>query len=374
MPATDVLYEPGMSGLDGELVTFGALALGLVAIGLALRLWLAARAACASAVRAEAAGTVLGPRPGLTTLVGTVESDEAAPVAVLRITETGTEWQGESGWNHSWTEAERSLEARPFVLRPATGERVRVEPGRDVSLVDDLSHVERLGPRRRAREARIERGDTVRACGALRGAPRAGREAGGPYRGDEEAWTLGAPPGGALLLSTKPLLELHRGAERRARGLLGILVVGLALQQAAAGHEYYPLLLRGRARVGEVRGLEPITVTTTDEDGHRTRHHRVEVELDVDGLLLRRVLHSRTGRVALGQRVPVVALPDGSIVHVGTGPHASGAGLLVLVLEVGLVGAWLVYSRLRRHWWERRRLSTSGPGGLVARGEGAAPD
>lgn len=160
---------------------------------------------------------------GPAALAGTVEVIDGgtAPVeVVLDEQRDGTDWR----------EVSRTVTARPFVLRLASGVAVRVEPGAAPLLLDALEPAEWSREARRQRFARLTAGEAVFVRGLLRvsGDPRGGD----PYRG-AEAHVLSAPPRRRLVLSTEALsgaLE-RRADEHLARcGILMVLLgIGLVL-------------------------------------------------------------------------------------------------------------------------------------------------
>ncbi|MFY0536435.1 hypothetical protein [Nannocystis pusilla] len=160
---------------------------------------------------------------GPVALAGTVEvsDDGAAPVeVVIEERRDGTDWR----------EVSRTVTARPFVLRLASGVAVRIEPGADPLLLDALEPAEWSREQRRQRIARLSVNEPVFVRGVLRGSgdPRGGD----PYRG-AEAFVLSAPPRRRLELSTEALsgaLE-QRADEHLSRCvvLLSVLVLGLVL-------------------------------------------------------------------------------------------------------------------------------------------------
>ena len=105
--------------------------------------------------------------------------------------------------SHEWEEVSRECAAVPFALVRDDGQRVRVEPGEDLLLVDVLTtEVPDPTSKRRVRRAEASRGEVFCAYGELH--KHAGPE-GGAYRGNAEPWVLRPPRGtGRMLLTSAP--------------------------------------------------------------------------------------------------------------------------------------------------------------------------
>lgn len=89
-------------------------------------------------------------------VAGTVELAQGATTAIrVTIDQEGTETEYKKKGSHTWTEINRQVEAVPFYVRTASGERVRVEPPVDVMLVDNLDQMEWHAPTRRRRRAEL---------------------------------------------------------------------------------------------------------------------------------------------------------------------------------------------------------------------------
>lgn len=100
---------------------------------------------------------------------GSVEFDDDAEYAVImEIRQRGSERRrGKGGTTHHWVEVERRCFAQPFWIRHASGQRVRVEPGQDVELVDRLDITVHDEARKRFRIAELSEGEHVVARGTL---------------------------------------------------------------------------------------------------------------------------------------------------------------------------------------------------------------
>jgi hypothetical protein len=191
--------------------TGGVLALGLVATALVVHAHQKKRGR-----QAERAFTCENSalEAGQAAVRGTVEFAAGSDSAFrVEIEQEGSESRVENGWACSWTERSREVSARAFYLRLPSGERVRVEPGRDTLLMDDLTATRQTGPTSRLRIAELEQGEQVVASGHLeRDLDPESREGG--YRRQGVGWVMRAPATGRLVLSSKPL---HPPFYRRAR-------------------------------------------------------------------------------------------------------------------------------------------------------------
>lgn len=200
----------------------------LVVAAVALRRW---RRRHRAAARAEASFDPGAARvPGETILMGTVEREQGASVAVrVELEQEGSEWENSGIWVHEWTETSRKVHVHPFYLRHASGLRLRVEPDGDVLLVDEMNGVIRLDLTRRVRVAELLPGERIFAVGELRRARDA--EAAvwrGGYREENEGFVLVPPRGSRMLLSSEPLGE--RFARRAAfHGWWGVVALVAAI-------------------------------------------------------------------------------------------------------------------------------------------------
>lgn len=201
----------------------------------ALRRWRRQRGAAARAQASFDPGAALV--PGETVIAGTVEREAGASVAVrVELDQEASEWENSGIWVHEWTETGRKVHTHPFYLRHASGHRVRVEPGGDVMLVDEMDAVIRLDLARRIRIAELLPGERIFAVGELRRAPDAEVSV---WRGGcnevREGYVLVPPRGSRMLLSSEPLGErfARRAAFHRRWGVAA-LVAAIAINVVTA--------------------------------------------------------------------------------------------------------------------------------------------
>jgi hypothetical protein len=362
------------AGLLG-IVGFGSLL--FIGIGVARQAALAARAAKA----AEAASAREGLAPGYAVLHGRVETGDALPAVSVRIRQAGHVHKVLRGVQHTWTEIDRHVDARPFTLELASGARVRIVPDGSVVLVDHLS----AGPiepgtagswpsplvATRTRTAELMPGDLAYVSGQLVCPVGLGTA----YRSSEEGLTLHAPRRGKMLVSTAPLEErFTRRAQFHLAWVLGFAVAFVAANGALFG----PFWLRffcGRSLTGDVSDTR--TWTTSSKSATR-RHYDVEAHalLDHDDLNLSVETNeefSRQLRAALERgdkeiQAPFVVVPFyldasdiGTVATLQVKTCIWGAScLLVLSLY------YLFDAQRSRPWYERRRLIERGSGPFEA--------
>jgi hypothetical protein len=197
----------------------------LVVAAVALRRWRKQRRAAA---RAEASFDPDVARiPGETVIMGTVEREQGASVAVrVELEQEGSEWENSGIWVHEWTETSRKVHVHPFYLRHASGLRIRVEPDGDVMLVDEMDGVIRLDLARRVRVAELSPGERIFAVGELRVARDAEASVWrGGYHDEKEGFVLVPPRGRRMLLSSEPLGErfARRAAFHRSWGVVALV-------------------------------------------------------------------------------------------------------------------------------------------------------
>ena len=336
-------------GLNLAVPLLFAAALSIVA----LRHRLTQRAAARSGRLARERGVI---EPGPTLLHGRVELEGGAgSVIELAITQVGVEVRGKKKVVRTrWTEVERQLNVRPFMLVLASGQRVRVEPDQGVRLVDDLDAGVRTSADTRVRTGRLEHGEAVYVSGVLeRGVdPRAG------YRGESDVLILRPPKRHRMLLSTRPLE--HEARRRGRQSLRGASLTVLAtVATLAALHWPFLALAHGH------RLTTGVVLDKTIEHDDETRR-LVTVEVADDGYVFREVLEERDyERIERGARVPLVQSTEWTeYAQLGQAP-AEPLQLLLMTL------AWLIalavgFEYIRRRsipWYEQARVeqTVAGP-------------
>jgi hypothetical protein len=205
-----------------SLVLFSLLVVGLISLliyGIALaRKWLLAGRA---ADQAGESGAPLATGEGL--VCGVVELDEGTPFAVVvEVHQIGQEKEGKGGWRHSWKENQRRTFTNPFWLRHSSGERVRVLPGEEVTLIDRTDIVVHDLPTERFRIVELSAGETVIVKGVLASETSPSSDQG--YRESApRTWVLRQALGEKLQLTAEKLGDHHR---RYARSFIKRIVFG----------------------------------------------------------------------------------------------------------------------------------------------------
>lgn len=339
--------EPGLS-LVAVLGFAGALPLAMALV--ALTLTLAKRARARRADADSVASTPL--EPGDAVLHGTVELAPGHSEAVrVEVEQTGFEGKD----THSWREHERRTSAQPFYLNDVRGERVRVEPGDDVQLVDELSGVRRVDALTRVRSAALEPGEPVYAVGQLVH----GNDPDAAYRGGQRALVLRPPRNAPMLLSTEPLGEQLRRDGRLHRGFaLAFAVVLVGLQLACA--PFYARLLLSESATGQVTALRH---HTTSANRNTVDHYEVTVRLPGGGELVQDADIDGWGTLAEGASVPV--RDAGFTAQLGDGPTVHGFLLVAAIVLCGLVSlSYLAGVKLSKPWWKQKVDDLNLRGGL----------
>ncbi|MFK8001332.1 MAG: hypothetical protein AB8H86_17185 [Polyangiales bacterium] len=229
----------------------------------------------ADALAEEQPGLIEG--PGF--VAGTVEFEEDADYAVVvEIRQRGAQYRGrhrgkKAGYQHSWTEVERRCFTHAFWIRLESGERVRVEPGQDVELVDRLDIVVHDEERERFRIAELSAGERVVAKGTLR---RRALEESNYREAGEKTWVLVPNTPSRLHLSADALGKIHR---RDANRLLRRLAFAWLPFAALVTWLYAPHL--ARTTLGESVTVPVVSVVPVAQS--ESNAGRVYVSYVVDG-------------------------------------------------------------------------------------------
>lgn len=363
---------PTASAVTAALVGLAGF-ISLLSVALGLMRYASTRAREAKIAEKEAETRKLS--PGYAIVHGQVETGDALPAVSVRIRQTGREYAVKNGMRHVWTEVDRQVDARPFHLRLATGERVRVLPGDDVFLVDVLGiepspELRPVGASalERVRTAQLAHPDYAYACGRL-SAPLASSA----YRSSEDGFTL-HPWQGKMLLSAEPLEERFA---RRARFHLGWvlgLVVGLLFTNAYVLGDYWLELLWGQSVTAHV--TQTGTWTTRNKN-NVTQHYGVTVTAAVGDEIRSLSIGTsyefyRVTKADLAQGRPVdapfIIVPfRKATFDIGTRPTLHGLTCFMCWLLLGgLAAGYFLHARHTRPWYERNKVKDVGSGPLGA--------
>jgi hypothetical protein len=218
------------------------------------------------ALAVEASARARDLRPGPTIVHGVVtENLEAPPAADVPIRPTASRHAGPREEQDAWTETSREVKLRPFAMRHDGGAVIRVEPGEEALLADDLSLTADTHLVGLTRVAEMRVGASVYVDGIL--VPPAPGD--GAYRGGEASFTMQPPARGCVRVSREPRDRPH---EVRAR-IHGKWAVGLTAALVFIDGVCFGSYFRGRAMgyVEEGRVTDVSTWTTTEKHGFPRR-------------------------------------------------------------------------------------------------------
>lgn len=357
-------FDPALASLLVPLVVLGAAALWLVC-------WREMRRAMDAAREAKelvAAQSAL--REGARFVAGKVEYAEGEPLAVrVTITQEGREIRGKST-SHEWNEIERRVEFRPFYLRLATGERVRIEPkGADVLLVDKLDKEHWIETYRRMKRAELDVGEHAIAEGILRKTYDP-ESAGEGYRGPGTGWVL-APLAGKIHVSTESIERRH---ELRARSFRrGLVFVPLFAALAMTPlYSYAKRATEGRDVEAQFYGRRYFE--TRNNKGQVTPHWVARYdagdgavrEIEVDDYDYRTMLpEGQWSYSAFPQKIWVRQVEGSPLLDaLGRGNSMHGGWWLASALMMFFGVGGYVFSKHKHRRWYERSLNDRGSGAL----------
>jgi hypothetical protein len=304
---------------------------------------------------------------GPSVLAGTVADDGEGDAIVIAIHQVGQEYQANKGgsWSHRWVEAQRSVEAKPFYVVRADGERVRVEPDSRVLVVDRLDPTERRGYGRRVRRAKLSPGEHVFILGDMTRAP--DPKLGG-YRESPEGWVLRPPRGDRMLVSTEPLEDRHRVRKRLWLSLslvTAVIAVGWHASLFAPVHR-----LRWKGRPATAVAIEKHSTRQLMQGSHGSTNwdyqYWVTAAGEHDQRWLTQVEPSSYQAIEPGTPLAfrVVDGPE-PLVQIGSRACAHfGDSLVGIVLAPVWLIMHLMFVFVNRPWWSRRRIVDDGAGHL----------
>lgn len=349
MIGQDTVIEAWHVGLFWS--SFAVYGLGVVGL-LGLTLLAVHRMRMYSALIAEAeaariADTVLTAGPAI--VVGIVETAKGSQETVtVEVEQRGWEGEDSGTWSHGWDELRRRVRVAPFYLKRPNGDRIRIEPTKEVFLVDDMDGHILVDEKKRIRIAKLVPGEEVIAKGILHEEydPESATQA---YRDMPRGWVMkAAERGKPLFLSSEPLaarFERMKRFHRRA----AFWLTGAFLLMQLINFADHARILGGTSDVATVARV--FTYITTDDDGDETTHYavisrtpwgtryRAKVERDVYGLL------------KAGMSIPIVHHDRDYLQY---GGQASLGGFYFLLCIAMFATAGLYYhfrARAKRPWY-----------------------
>jgi len=306
-----------------------------------------------AAARAEASfNPDVALTPGEVVLMGTVERAPEAEVAVrVEIEQDGAEHESSGSWSFKWTETNRKVQVHPFYLLHSSGARIRVEPGDNVMLVDEMDGVLRVDLTKRVRVAELLPGEKVFAVGELRRAPDPTAPLQG-YRGRAEGYLLVPPRGGKMLLSSEPLGQrFSRRAQFHWRWAGGLVFAAVAFNLLFSS--FHARRIWGETV--EARVTELSHYTDSDND----HHYKVTVWRANDLNLTDEVSREDYSRLSKGDTIKVRNVPGSSSkATFGSESMVHHSAFLAVPLFVGLALGYFLRARSTRPWYERDLVET----------------
>jgi hypothetical protein len=348
-------WETGYFIYGSNLALPGVLLLWLV---LSL-MWLRRRARAANRAGNEAKDKPLV--AGSAMLHGIVrDPDGVGPTVKLSIEQVGTEERKKSNSSYSyktrWTEVDRRLDYRSFVLETAAG-RVWVEPDASLYLIDKLESQPRTG-HTRMRTAVVHDGDEAFVEGTL--VEVADPKAGG-YRGGARGWALRPPASGHMLLSTFPLGIAY--ADRAANRVIAAVVIAILLFGGQAFAIPYHLARATAHDEAAVVTARCLNTHPKDDDSHYASFRL----LSSGERASTRVNETDYGRMKPATVVPVSVSRTWGEPRITLGVGAStNAGVLLIPMLLHIIAFILTPILVLRAkpWWERKKINDSVGGKL----------
>ena len=330
--------------------------IAIFSVGLWLReIWLARRAA-ELAKRTESNATPL--YEGARFLTGDVEFASGSNAAVrITIGQTGRESLSQKNRSHTWHETTRETEAQPFYVRTKNGERVRVEPPKDVMLVDKLDQMEWTSATFRRRRAELTAGEHVIIEGRLeRGSDPEAREAATTYRSNAPVgWVMRDTKRRGMHISTEGLSKRH---ELRARAFLRALWIVALIECMVLGlmAPYHVRLALGRNVVGNYDGKG--FYETTDSKRRVVPHYTAMVSYQDDsGDVYSEHVEVNSGVYdtlpTRDRRIWIRYVPRKSwATALGIGASVNAPMLLFCLTFEVIAMIWMVRAYRRKRWYE----------------------
>jgi hypothetical protein len=335
----------------------------LVCLAWCIRELLSARQAANQAREVEESALALS--EGARFIAGHVELAKDADIAVrITLTQEGRQTKHRYGFRHTWTETNRETEVQPFYLRTESGERVRVEPPRDVVLVDKLDQMDWNRSDFRRRRAEVTPGEWAIVEGRLtKGIDPENPTSSSSYRTTGPTdWTMTSVQRGGMHISTESLsTRYHLRARAFLRTTLGLVALGLISfcftipyrTRAYLGHNVIGIYERKQYVPGSKRRGQPtlskylVTVSASENSQPFVAQYQVRRD-DYERL------PKEKGRIWI-RYVP----GKPSVTTLGSG--ASFEGYLGLIsaffLSVGV--EYLMRTRRYRRWYEGKYVETA---------------
>lgn len=287
-------------------------------------------------------------------LAGIVQHFENHDVAVkVVITQDGDENESSGSWSHSWTEINREIILAPFLLELANGEKVRVDPPKNVEVADALDQKVWINRNKRVLTAELVPGEKIYARGRLERSDQA--VAGSAYRDNSWGWALRATGGSQMLLSSEPLgAGMTKRAAFHRRSAWGTLVFLVGIQLSLLG--FWTRMLFGHVERATV--VSKHDQTGRDSDGDEYTEYFLSIRVDnVE------VSEDDFERVRAGTELPIRVVSRDSW---SLGPRATinwWHALIIIPIALCVLIAYPLRRKATRPWF-RRKVNESGSGRL----------
>lgn len=365
--AIDLTAPGSASPFVGVSVGLGVLFLG-VGAALVATLRRASELEKRGEQEAKAASSPTALIPGPNRIVrGKVEllDDAAAAVRVEIDQDVKNHTSKNSRW-HTWEEAGRKVDARPFYLLREDGESVLVEPGEDVFVIDAIETKQTVGwPVRRLRVCEVSPGEEFSAFGNLtQGAHPRARSA---YRDGGGGFILKPPRSGRMMLASGDITSRYTERVKYLRLWGGLSLLAWAIFHVALTGPVVRAWLFGehvQARIVDER------TWVTHGKNSTTHHYALTVEGD-SGQRWESEVGSRTfawihDMRARGMELRVPAISSGDGGYLGTEPRFGMGALFGGFLFFTAAGAaFYAGYGAKLAWYDRKKLSEpGGPGHL----------
>ena len=301
--------------------------------------------------------------PGPAVLFGEVEYARNASAAVrVDVDQDGEESESSGVWTHKWTEKNRRVTVEPFYLRIDSTKRIRIEPTRDVFLVDSMDGVIRVELGKRTRYAELVPGEKVHACGELVLAPDPEAPASEGYRSSRQSFVLRPPKKQSMLLSSEPLGTRFRD-RARFHGRAARFAVALAVVCHVFLVGFHARRYLGQTVDASITKLDHYT--TTDDDGDTVHHYRVFLKPSNAPTIYDDVDAFAFARLRVGDVVPMRLVPGALSGRSTIGPDVTASNTAFLLVPI-VIGAWFLYKHKEgtTQPWYMRSVVDTGSGRL----------
>lgn len=297
------------------------------------------------------------PAPGKELYRGVVEV-KGGPAVVVTVEQNGREVSNKGNWTTIWEESSRKVEARPFVLVMAGGQRLRCEPDARTKLIDELDVTTRIAHAKRRRQARLTHGEKAVVRGRI--VEDAGRGGARGYRDPGREPVLRPGPDGMMITASSLASPLLGAAAQRLKwaswfllmAAIGGCVSAPYLWSSVVGHVETGTLVEVGTRREKVKNGYTTVGTIRYTVGGDGREHRDTVPATYASRWYER-----------GAPLPVRVAPGE--VHIGTEPGVKAIHVIMdtIALAIATLFASLAIASSAA-WYERRPLVESRRGRL----------